>query len=442
MAQVDLAHIGTAGRGLAEVLDVDHAQGGELQRHRLAADLDPGRLADPALDLERAGLAVDRDALELELGAAVVEAGLVDLDAAVADRMVDLDPGLLDLAAVAVVDHDIAREQLGHAGRVVIDAELLELDVERQVLQQHAVGLGQDRGAGTLAFADEQVAAEGRVAIGQAMLVGHVGNHATAGERGLALEPGLGLDDQVAVEQAAQADQHDRTVRGQIAQLVGGTGLGGDHDTGLALLQLDLPAGSGQRLAHGLRAGLGRGRQVGLGAVGKGLQALLAHRLLVGLEVLQDLGRVARDAQAGTGHQESQDQQKPPGAIDRVELGRAEQLSPERAELIDIVVDGFVLLEHGADDRGNADDAQQGNREPHRRQQFHRGAQAMRAPFEFKTGGGSAHDSGIKKQARSPGLPGWADGRAGLPAPGLSCPRLRPAYCPRMTEGIAAPGAA
>jgi hypothetical protein len=75
----------------------------------------------------------------------------------------------LTVAAIAwrrfvVVDHDFAGEQLGHAGGVVLDDELLQLHVEGQVLQHHAVGLAQDGRASARALGHHQVAAEGGVA--------------------------------------------------------------------------------------------------------------------------------------------------------------------------------------------------------------------------------------------------------------------------------------
>ena len=115
----------------------------------------------------------------------------------------------------------------------------------------------------------------------------HVGDHAAAGVGRLAVEQHLRAHDQVAVEQAAQADQHDGAVRGDVAELVGRARLGRDHPAvaaGVALLQL---APSSRRCASALADApgrrLGRFGQRRLGAVVEGLQALLADVFLVGL---------------------------------------------------------------------------------------------------------------------------------------------------------------
>jgi hypothetical protein len=68
----------------------------------------------------------------------------------------------------------------------------------------------------------------------QPVLRRHVGDHAAAGVGLLAAQQHLGAHDQVAIEQAAQAHQHDGAVRGQVADLVHGAGLGGDHPAGRA----------------------------------------------------------------------------------------------------------------------------------------------------------------------------------------------------------------
>jgi hypothetical protein len=165
------------------------------------------------------------------------------------------------LAGGEVVDHDVAGEQLGHAGGVVVDDELLELDRERQLLQQDAVGLAQDGGAGLRALGHHQVAAEGGVGRAQPVLGLDVGDHAAARVHRLAAHPGHGAHEQVAVQQPAQAHQHDGAVRGDVADLVGRALLGRHHPAGAALaralLQAHLPAAGGQLLADAPGAGGG-----------------------------------------------------------------------------------------------------------------------------------------------------------------------------------------
>ena len=102
----------------------------------------------------------------------------------------------------------------------------------------------------------------------------------------------------------------------------------------------------------------------------EGLQRLLADMLLVVAQVVEDLGRVACDAQARRDDEKAQDEQEPPRAVDRVEIDGAEHLCPERAELVDVVREGLVLAHHGARHGGDADHAQQRDREAHRREQL------------------------------------------------------------------------
>ncbi|MPM42507.1 hypothetical protein SDC9_89172 [bioreactor metagenome] len=106
----------------------------------------------------------------------------------------------------------------------------------------------------------------------------------------------------------------------------------------------------------------------------EGRKAFLADVFLVVADVCQILGRMPRNAQRGADHQKRQDQQKPPGAVDRIQLERQKQLGPERPELVHVVRRRLVLLEHGADHRGDADHRQQRNGKPHRRQQLRQGA--------------------------------------------------------------------
>ncbi len=131
--------------------------------------------------------------------------------------------------------------------------------------------------------------------VGQAVLGLHVGDKAAARVRRLATKPHLGAHDQVAIQQPTQAHQHDGAVRGDIAQLVGRAGLGGDHPAialgRLALLQAHLPAAADQQLADALGGGPGAlARQRGAGLVVKGLQALRADVFLVVAQVGQVLG--------------------------------------------------------------------------------------------------------------------------------------------------------
>jgi hypothetical protein len=106
-------------------------------------------------------------------------------------------------------------------------------------------------------------------------------------------------------------------------------------------------------------------------------QALLADIFFVDLAYRQNFGRVARDAQRRADHQKGQDQQKPPGAVHRIELHGTKQLCPERPELVHVIDGRLMLLEHGANDRGDADHRQQRNGKAHGRQQLDPCAQSL-----------------------------------------------------------------
>ena len=171
----------------------------------------------------------------------------------VAGRMVHLDARRRSAAPVSRSwMHHLAREQLGHAGRVVVDDELLQLDRERQLLQQHAVGLVQDRDAAT-ARPRAPACCRGRSGCrGDRRCCG--ATSAISRRRCTTLLPlnqHLGAHDQVAVEQAAEADQHDRAVRRDVAELVGAPPARAAtiQPSPSRVLQLDLPAAAGRAAA-------------------------------------------------------------------------------------------------------------------------------------------------------------------------------------------------
>ena len=182
------------------------------------------------------------------------------------------------------------------------------------------------------------------------MLRRHIGNQSAAGVGGFVIEPHLRAHDHVAIEQATDAHQHDGAVRRDVAKLVGRPFFGGDHPARRSVLKLDLPATLHQRLADAAGGQLGRLDQRALGAMAKCLEALFANVFLELVQVKQNFWRVAGDAQGGRGDQKSQNQQKPPGAIDRIQAHQAEHLRPKRSKLIHIVAQRLMLLEHGADD--------------------------------------------------------------------------------------------
>ena len=398
--EVHLAHIGTRAAGVVEVLNVDDLQPSELQLELFFLAAQDRVFAHAAFHLKRLAPTQGQHP-QLEPAAAVVKAALVDGNAPVKGRFVDLDRGRYGLPGRAVVDHDLAGEQLGHAGFVVVDDELLELDVKRQVLQHHPTGHVQQRHALAATLGHQHVAAIGQAALRQAVPLRHFRDQAAPREHALALKGHLQPHHQVAIAQTADANQHDGGMGRQVAQFVGHALARGDHRAGCALagairradLGLGAPAACHQQCGHAV---IGRLRRFGHGTLGlvvKRLQRLLPDVFLVGAQLGRDLGRVAQDAQRGGGHQEGQDQQEPPGAVDGVQVDPPKQVGPKRAELVHVVVQGLALLDHRADHRGDADHRQQRDRKAHRRQQFHRLLHEGRTAANFQSAGvgGAAH---------------------------------------------------
>ncbi|MCY1231156.1 hypothetical protein D9M72_435940 [compost metagenome] len=374
------ARVGLA-RGIGDVLDIHQPEVAELDRQAFAVGAGAGarqRLvaAHRAIDGEGGvAAALHRVADELQARAAVLEAGLVDGDAVDDQRLVHLDGGLGLLAGGAVGHDHIRGKQLGHAGLVEIDLELLQRDREREVLHQRAIGDVQDGGGDSGAFGHVSVAAEARVARRQPVLRRDLADHRVAADRGLATQPHLRADQQIAIQQAANADHHDSGVRQDIAGLVGRAGLGRQQRCAVMLDRLEAVAAVAQQrrqAAHRLGA---RARAVEFAAVMEGAQAALAHMVLPRAHVRNHLGRVAHQAERGGHHQEGQDQQEPPRAVDFLQRQRMEDIGPERPELVDVVRIRLVLLEHGADHAGDGDHGQQRDREAHRGHQFDRVAQ-------------------------------------------------------------------
>jgi hypothetical protein len=296
---------------------------------------------------------------------AVLEAALVNRVALVQQRLVDLDA--CAAFAVGVLQHHLAGKELGHAGVVVLDDELLQLQLEGQALPDRAAGQVQPRNVSGLALGHEEVGAKARCAGVQNMLLAHL---TPAFEELLALHRHRRAHQQVAVQQAAQADQHDGAVRRQVAELVGLALARGEQQAVVALLILEAPAVRFQALAQQRLGPLRRLRPGAFRVMRVQAQRLLARLELGVLPVAQDLGRLARDAQAGAEHQEREDEQEPRRAVDREQVQAAEQLGPKGAEFVHVVGQRLALLQHGANDGGDADHAEQRDGEAHRGQHF------------------------------------------------------------------------
>src|SRR5690606_16873688 len=98
----------------AEILDVEGAKGRELQRQRLipaAIGRQRTGFAHLAVDLEALRRSAAQGmAVQAQAAAAVVEAGLIDRDAFIAQRLIDFDGLLEALAGFMIRDLHVAGE--------------------------------------------------------------------------------------------------------------------------------------------------------------------------------------------------------------------------------------------------------------------------------------------------------------------------------------------
>ena len=230
--------------------------------------------------------------------------------------MVHFNPPLKTFASVFIGHHHVAGEQLGLTGVVVLDHEALEINLERQLLHQQAIGVIEQGEIARAAFGNQDVAAKARVALGQPALGGNVANHRTAAHNFFAAKRHLRTQNQIAVKQAADADDDDAGVRKDIAQAVGAAGFGSDHGAALVHRQLGVETSLFQTRLHPRHHISPAGTK--LGAVGKRSKRLLAQMLFESAHLRNHLGRVAQHAQTGGGDKKREDQHEPPGVVDRV----------------------------------------------------------------------------------------------------------------------------
>ncbi|CFO58914.1 Uncharacterised protein [Bordetella pertussis] len=360
-----------------EILDVDHAQSGELDFHAfgLVADTcaDLRRLAHHAVHLERRiARAHQRIAGQADRTAAVIETALIDGHALVAQRLIDLDGLVEHLAGLGVRDLDQAEEAAGHAGGVVIDRELLQPQRERQRLHQRPV-VDRDGGqARVAALRNPEIGPVAGVVDRQQGAVRNVcaRHFAVDGDRLLAVEQYLQPHRRLAVEQAADADDDHRRVREDVAQAVGAAFLGRQHDAVAIAALAHGVAELAQQAGHALCRLADRLRHLGLDAVREGPQAAGAHVLAERARLPQHLEGIADQAHRGGHHQERHDQQEPPAVVDVPDGELVEHLEPERPELVHVHIAGTVLGQYRPHDAGDADKHQQADGETHRAQQF------------------------------------------------------------------------
>ena len=100
---------------------------------------------------------------ELQIGAAVGKARLIDGDAVQRQRMVDADGVFGFFAAFLVGNFQVAGKITRHTGIVKVDVELLQLHIKRQILNQHSVVSVEEDHVRTLPFGNVYIAAERQV---------------------------------------------------------------------------------------------------------------------------------------------------------------------------------------------------------------------------------------------------------------------------------------
>ena len=127
-------------------------------------------------------------AFEFHARAAVVKARLIYRDALMDQRLVDFNARFNLLAAFFFRQHHVTRKQLGLAGRIVLDHESLQVELERQLLQQHAVTVVKQGKIARATFRDQHIAAKTRVARTQARTRRNVGAGRDTLDRLLAAE--------------------------------------------------------------------------------------------------------------------------------------------------------------------------------------------------------------------------------------------------------------
>ena len=231
--QVHLAYVHTGRCVSREILDVDDPQANKLHRQLFRTVAQLGIATNDTLNFKRFGGRRHRNRLELDPRAAIIEPRLVNFHALVAGGVVDLDPPQDFFSGFQVVNDDFAGKQLGHPGSVVLHNEFFQLHGEGQVLDQDAVALVQNSGAGLGAFSHHQVAAKGWVAVAQTVLWLDVGNPAATAVRGFTIERHLRPNHQVPIKQPAQTHQNDGAVGCNITKFIGCARFGGHHPTGL-----------------------------------------------------------------------------------------------------------------------------------------------------------------------------------------------------------------
>ena len=288
--------------------------------------------------------------------------------------MVDPNGRLQRLVAqvLLIVDAHPADEGFGLAGIVVGDLKILQLDGERQLLQQIAIAQAQKHEIGGRAFRQHHITPKR----------GHRSRLEPAGRRDVARRqvaafdrelavPFLELQPQVAIQQAPDADHHHCGVGEQVAQAVVAT-LHGRHDL-MAGIGLHAPAiaegpkngGDRRQRFFRLRAG-----QRPFGLLVKTPQGMELNPGAKPQHFPQHDGHLPVQTNGGGQNQEGENAQKPVRPVHVVKPQPPKHLEPEGSELEHVVGIGLVLLEDRADGRGHGDHHQQRDGQIHRTQEF------------------------------------------------------------------------
>src|SRR5690606_30979586 len=119
----------------AQVFDIDHAQRGEFDIQGnfapALADRDLAAAAHHPADVEGlAGGTAQGVTGEFQRTAPIVETGLIHRDAAITQRLVDLDVAFEGFARFVVGDFHHTAETAGHAGGIVFHHEVFQTEVE------------------------------------------------------------------------------------------------------------------------------------------------------------------------------------------------------------------------------------------------------------------------------------------------------------------------
>ena len=233
-------------------------------------------------------------------------------------------------------------------------------------MQQQAFAVVDDGEIARCALGDHHIAAKRGVIGRQAALRRHIGDLRVAQHRHFVVQPQHGAQRQFAIEEATRENDHHTNVGEDVAQAICAACFGGDERIAFGGGRLlEFPAARLEMALYASERACAIPCEAAFGFMVEGAQAILTRVLAKVAHFAQKFRRVAINAQAGAHHQKQQNGDKPPGVVDRVERQRVEHGVPKLAELIDVVIDRLVLLEHRADNRRNHQHGEQANGKAH-----------------------------------------------------------------------------